>query len=191
MSIQLLYMPTVSRLRVGVDRQEGGSSEEAHDIALLLPSAVCGTVKVNKKLLKFEWRLRFAQAHDTLHQMRRHLLLRTHMYRFKDRYGHGQRHHTRSLGAIKLLQGKIDAEAARYREHYSALTQLAGTLVNVGWEESLRPLQDSDIRALNAAEQEGTTEGRRSMSWIWKAEGAGEGDETMQEGALTFYYHHC
>lgn len=182
MEVQLLYMPTVSRLRVAADRQGGGDPIEVYNIDLMLPSAVGSRIKVDRKLLKYEWRLRYAQAHDNLHQMRRHLLLRTHMFRFKDRYGHGQQHHTRSLGAIKLLQAKIDVDVTRYRKNHAALDQLAATLRQVGWQEILRPLRDSDIRALTAAEQEGTSEGRRSMSWIWRAEGAGEGDQAMQEG---------
>ncbi|KAF8884033.1 hypothetical protein BD779DRAFT_1538459 [Infundibulicybe gibba] len=182
MEVQVLYMPMVSRLRAAMDCQGGEDPVEVYDIDLMLPSAVSGRIKVERRLMRFEWRLRYAQAHDNLHQMCRHLLLRTHMFRFKQRYEHGQQQHTRSLGAIKSLQAKIDADATRYRKNHAALSQLATTLHPVGWESSLSPLHDSDIRALNSAEREGTTEGRRTMSWIWRAEGAGEGDQAMQEG---------
>ncbi|KAF8868051.1 hypothetical protein BD779DRAFT_1462555, partial [Infundibulicybe gibba] len=180
--VQVLYMPMVSRLQAAMDHQGGEDPVEVYDLDLMLPSAVSGRIKVERRLMRFEWRLRYAQAHDNLHQMRRHLLLRTHMFQFKQRYGHGQQQHTRSLGAIKSLQAKINADATRYHKNHTALSQLATTLHPVGWESSLSPLHDSDIRALNSAEREGTTEGQRTMSWIWRAEGAGEGDQVMQEG---------
>ncbi|KAF8874974.1 hypothetical protein BD779DRAFT_1613491 [Infundibulicybe gibba] len=183
MEVQLLYIPGISKIRARADEEGGSESIEAVcTMELMLPSQVFTRVNMRSEFLEYEWRLRFAQAHDTLHHLRRHLLLQKHMYTFKDRYGHGQKHHTRSLGPINALQDKINSDALRYRTTREALCKIAALLGRTGWEGTLRHLGSDDIRAVGVAQMEGETEGRRNISWIWMVDGTGEGDQVMQEG---------
>ena len=76
---QALHMPITGVLREQLGSERSSNAHQAiYDYPLLLPSAVilmgstCDPV-----LLDFEWRARYAAAHDSLEQMRKHLLSRT------------------------------------------------------------------------------------------------------------------
>ncbi|KAF8875848.1 hypothetical protein BD779DRAFT_1475909 [Infundibulicybe gibba] len=114
--VQHLYMPSVAALRARADREGGGAPIEAINIQLMLPSHVVGKAETSHFLLQYEWRLRFAYAHDVLQKLRRHVLLRTHMYRSKNAHGQGQHYHTRSLDVIKGVQAKIVVNTIRAAE---------------------------------------------------------------------------
>ncbi|KAF8879143.1 hypothetical protein BD779DRAFT_1612947 [Infundibulicybe gibba] len=173
--VQHLYMPSVAALRARADREGGGAPIEAMNIQLMLPSHAVGKAETSHFLLQYEWRLRFAYAHDVLQKLRRHVLLRTHMYRLKNAHGQGQHYHTRSLDVIKGVQAKIIVNTIRYRENRLALCALSIPLAQTEWEKELRPLQENDIRAPSAAELDAVGEGRRSISWIWKVGEVPEG----------------
>lgn len=68
--IQHLYMPGVAAIRARVDKEGGGKALDATTIELLLPSHVIDRVECDMKLSDFEWRLRYAQAHDALDDIR-------------------------------------------------------------------------------------------------------------------------
>jgi hypothetical protein len=180
--IQQLYTPGVAVLWAKADQEGGGDPVEPTNIELMLPSEIIGRAACDRRLQKYEWQLRHAQAHDLLHDLRRQLLLRTKLYRSKNRFARGQRHNTRSYTIIKSVNSKVDTAVARYRQTRTALVKLAVPLLETGWERTLRVLVDDDIRAINVADQEGTSEGRHVMSWIWTTEGVGDGDTGMQEG---------
>ncbi|KAF8873377.1 hypothetical protein BD779DRAFT_1477029 [Infundibulicybe gibba] len=96
------------------------------------------------------------------------VILRTHMYRSKNKHRNGQSYHTRSLTVIETVQQKIVMNTKRYRENHLALCALSGPLAQTEWENELKPLQDNDIRAPSMAELDDVREGRQTISWIWK-----------------------
>ncbi|TFK88753.1 hypothetical protein K466DRAFT_488291 [Polyporus arcularius HHB13444] len=163
--VQQLYMPGVAAQRARFLAANEDASL-AYNMPLLLPSAA--TTLSDRPLLDLEWRLRYAQAFDALGDLRGHLEVRAHLYKFKDRFARGQRANTRSHTIIKTVDAKIDGDAERYRAAYGALKALAVPLVKTDWQSRLQPLLQADIRHVTEAE-DGESEGRRKMSWIWKA----------------------
>lgn len=80
------------------------------------------------------------------------------------------------------MQAKVQIDINRYAGCREALAKLAVPLVEVGWELQLPPICEGDARQLEVGTGNNTTEGRRTLSWIWKTQGMGEGSEGMQEG---------
>ncbi|KAG0693725.1 hypothetical protein DFH29DRAFT_985427 [Suillus ampliporus] len=78
--IQTLYMPCVARLRSNTPDMPNAPEEAVHCIKLWMPSA----------------KLRCAQAHDALQELRKHLQLKWHLTGFKRDWIRGQRAHMRS-----------------------------------------------------------------------------------------------
>ncbi|KAF9455819.1 hypothetical protein BDZ94DRAFT_1315796 [Collybia nuda] len=153
-SIQHLYMPAIAQL---CTPDESDTLTSAVKGELFLPSQVLDCVPVSQDLLEFEWRLRFAQAHDVLHDIRRLILVRSQI---------------RNL--VLGVQARIDNNVSKYREFRTALVRLARPLGKVGWDSEIQVLQDQDVRGL-AARESGSSEGRVAMSWIWRT-GEGSGD---------------
>ncbi|RPD56066.1 hypothetical protein L226DRAFT_546322 [Lentinus tigrinus ALCF2SS1-7] len=182
--IQQLYMPGVA-----IQRQRLLAANDTaalpYNIPLLLPSANVTTVPASPNLMELEWRLRRAQAFDALADLRAHLEVRSHLYKFKDRFARGQRANTRAQTIIKQAEVKIDEDAARYRAAYAALRSLANTLGKAGWEADFAPLHAADIRHVTEG-MEGESEGRRTLSWIWKAARSAHSvdTETCTQGAM-------
>ena len=152
-----------------------------YDLPLLLPSETTdGVVSVNSKLQDIEWRLRHAQAHDALNDLRRHLRLCSHIYQYKDRFVRGQRENTHARSTIALAQEKVDADAKRYRRARAALVALSPSLGRTGWEATLQVLADDDVRLMSKGDPQDLSqchpnrvdresEGRRMLSWIWRS----------------------
>jgi hypothetical protein len=150
---------------------------------LLMPSRTIGLVNCDTSILECEWSLRFAQAHDTLHDIRSSLLLRTRMYQSKDRFSRGQKQQTRSTTLLSNVQSRINNNATKYRDIRERLLLLSSALLKVGWQDVLRCLNDADLRGLSKDTRTG--EGRVSMSWIWQVaspDGEAFDGEGMQEG---------
>ncbi|KAF8078862.1 hypothetical protein FPV67DRAFT_1558069 [Lyophyllum atratum] len=166
-SIQQLYMPGAAVLRSREEKQGGDEQISATNINLFLPSKIVTSAPCDSEFLTYEWRLRYAQAHASLHDIRRAILLRTQMYKTKDQIVRGQRMLTRSLALIATVQSRITAGAEKYREVRGALVTLAAKLFKTGWEHDLQVLTDDDLRGLMSAEGE-RSEGRHTLSWIWK-----------------------
>jgi hypothetical protein len=181
-AVQLLYMPAISQLRVA---DETDTLTSAVNSELFFPSQILDRIDVHPDMMEFEWRLRFAQAHDILHDIRRLLLVRSQMYAAKDRFSRGQSQVTRSRNLVLGVQSRIDANVLKYRHFRLALLRLARPLGKIGWDVELHVLHDTDVRGL-AAKESGSSEGRVTMSWIWKtSEGGGDFDPAgprMQEG---------
>jgi hypothetical protein len=77
--------------------------------------------------------------------------------------------------AISSVQAKIDAAAVEYRVAYGALSLLSSDSSQVsefGWKKELLLLKDEDICDLSEGKAERLgkkqSEGRRTISWIWK-----------------------
>lgn len=192
--VQETFIPGIENLR---DAQLTSVRDPAaYDLPVLLPSAVGrGVVPVDLKLLNIEWRLREAQAHDSLNDLRRHLRLCSHIFQYKDRFVRGQRENTRARNVIALAQDKVNSDAERYRCARSALVALSGTLGKTGWEGALKVLEDSDIRLMSKGDPEDQPyrrqgnrerEGTCTLSWIWRTTpiaGPADVDDTqLQEG---------
>lgn len=153
---------------------------------LLLPSSIGKHLPCDLKLQEIEWRLRYAQACDALEDLRRHLCIRTHLYQFKDRFVRGQRPNTRARVIVNSVEHKVRTSAARYRTAHGALCMLAPFLDKTGWENIVRQLDDVDIRPMTEGE-DGETEGRRSLSWIWRTGSLmsdASNPEQLQEGMI-------
>ncbi|KAG6835885.1 hypothetical protein H0H93_013691 [Arthromyces matolae] len=184
-TIQTLYMPHVAIIRSRAESAGGDEPPSPLTIDILLPSAViqqkgpCDTT-----LLEYEWRLRYAQAHGCLDEIRRAILLRSRMYKTKDSIIRGQRMNTRSNTLIQKVSDRVETAAKKYRRVRSALTSLASRLSKVGWESELQPLTAQDIKGISREESD-ESEGRRTLPWIWRtATGIDKMDDAGKEEAL-------
>ncbi|KAL1948929.1 hypothetical protein VTO73DRAFT_10735 [Trametes versicolor] len=164
--LQQLYMPDAATERAR--RSSDKSLHLAYNIPLLLPSSALPLISVSLTLIGHEWRLRLGQAFDALSDLRGHLELRTHLYKFKDRFVRGQRANTRAQSVVKAIDAKINHDAERYRLAYSALLVLEPYIPQKELLLQLRPLQQSDIRHVTEGD-DGQSEGRRAVSWIWQS----------------------
>lgn len=177
-------MPGVAILRARADNDGGGEVVHASNMDLLLPSAVVGKATCPQRLQRYEWRLRYAQAQDTLDRLRGHLLLRTQLWGSRDRHIHGQHLLTRSAATIENLEAKIKADVKKYNMARAALLALSRPLLESEWLTVLRPLELDDVTSLELDVLQGVAEGHHVLSWIWKTEGVGDacGEGGMQAG---------
>ena len=191
---QILYCPAVATLHAPSPRDNHASSTKPHLIPLWLPSQTINRVSVDISLVNIEWKLRHAQAYESLDSLRHYLQFRAYLYKFKDRFVRGQGANTRARNAINSVQAKIDAAAAEYRVAYGALLLLSSHVPDFGWKNELLPLKDEDIRDLSEgkAQQLGKkqSEGRRTISWIWKVVPADdlENDDFLRESMFKFMF---
>ena len=175
-------MPGVAAIHARADKEGGGKALDATTVELLLPSHVIDRVECDMKLSDFEWRLRYAQAHDALDDIRRLLVLRSRLYRSKERFSRGQYHNTRSVNILNCVNSNINYGVKKYHQTRVLLQQLSKLLLKVGWEHQLKVLQDEDVQQLEEGEGSSVSEGWRVLSWIWRAQGVGSTEEAMQEG---------
>ena len=186
-AIQHLYMPEVAAIRARNDRDASDGTAEiaSYDAPLYLPSSLPTTTPCNPKLQQYEFKLREGQAYEALDELRQHLRLQTHMWKYKDRHIIGQRANTRQQNLIKRVDKKVKASVSKYRRAREALSKLGVRVGELSWRGHLLRLQDDDVRRLNEG-QLGASEGKKKMSWIWRVQGVSDhsDDEAMQEGML-------
>lgn len=125
-----------------------------------------------------EARLCFAQAMDTLVELRRSLFFRVHLTTFKGTQ-RGQAANTRARTLLDNAETKTKIIAARYRRARQAYVNLTpGVSVPNGLEilesEHIRPLQPeeptrAEMMTRSRLDHEG--EGHRKVSWIWMQDG--------------------
>ncbi|KAF9457802.1 hypothetical protein BDZ94DRAFT_1285142 [Collybia nuda] len=168
---QTLYMPHATQERIKHTYNgspDGTASTRVTDIQLYLPSALSKDVVIDESLRIIEWKLREGQAYDALEEIRHVLRLRSHMYKYKDRYSRGVKANTRSNTAISNATTRINRASEKYRVARAALITLAPglELEQPLWEHALRRLNKEDIRGLSEGLY-GDTEGTRKPSWIW------------------------
>ena len=184
--IRHLYMPEVAAMRTRADRAASDTSHEIapFDFPLYLPSSLPSRITCLPILRRYECKLLEAQALEALDELRDHLRLRTHIYKYKDKNIVGQRVNTRCQNIITGVQDKVNASATKYRTARAALVKLSSSCSeNQDWRGRLLPLDPEDIRSLKD-DEEGQSEGNRTLSWIWKVVGVGgdADDEGLQEG---------
>ncbi|KAJ7898272.1 hypothetical protein B0H14DRAFT_2332228 [Mycena olivaceomarginata] len=197
--VQAKFFPGLENVREREDRARAqASTAEAipgipvSEIRLWLPSSVAGEagevrreVLVDATTYHHEYRLRVGQAEEALHEVRRLLLVRTHVYKLKDTHARGVRANGRSQDKIAALNGQVQRAADQYRAARAALVALGGVLKRSEWERSLKVLAADDVRGLPAAkfhDPERKTKKRRrtkkakknqdrAASWIWVTQG--------------------
>jgi hypothetical protein len=171
---QSLYCPEVVKLHQSSFSTADHQSEvKVQHIPLWLPSQIKGRTPVTQEAQRTEWRLRNAQAYETLDTLQFQLQLRAHLRSFKDRFVRGQRPNTHARKSISLVQAKIDIAARDYRTAYEALDALDSILFKYGWHKELQPLLDEDIRDLSEGEDKTVNEqylgsGESKKSRIWR-----------------------
>lgn len=162
---------------------DGIADINPEDMVLWLPSGIGRKATCSENLQRFEFRLREAQANDALHELRGHLRYTTYLWRFKDRFHRGVGANTRSRTNIQRSQDKVDAAALKYNIARKALVILGGILGETEWALTLRVLRPEDVRGMTEALL-GESEGRRTLSWIWRTVGIGENvDKGLHDGA--------
>lgn len=182
---QDIYMPGVSRLRSETTTSARGRRPE--NWPLHLPSQVKNNALVPqyRSLQDIELHLHQAQANDTLFQLKQHLHACARLLSIKKHDVTGQKRNTRSWGYINTVQSHINADVSGYRAAYSALLALDPKIVH-NWQGTLRPLADGDVREMKEG-LPNVTEGRRSLSWIWRTSGwsgTDDDDNDEEEGEL-------
>ncbi|KAF9060340.1 hypothetical protein BDP27DRAFT_1452773 [Rhodocollybia butyracea] len=153
------------------------------DISLFLPSAVMlGGGLCSAELLEIEWKLRASQGLDELENLRKYLLSRTAIFKYKLRYGHGQYDGLRSAKAIETISAKIEACAARYRLHHVVLIQATPLLRLGGTETVFKEFRVKDTRGIDCDAMDAEHEAETDLLWIWLGEGIDPSDqETINE----------
>ncbi|KAG1839003.1 hypothetical protein C8R48DRAFT_751508 [Suillus tomentosus] len=168
---QQLYMPIVSMLHSSsLSASVPQVLLKLQDFPLYLLSALNyldSPVDCDLHLMEYEWQLWWAQAHDALNELRSHLRLRSHMYKFKDKNLRGQAASTRAQNLIARVEAKKDAAVEKYNCR----------LDKVNWEERLRPLKPGDVRPMGDFAGD-HTQGTGTISWIWLVK---DGDTSPSE----------
>ncbi|KAG2114131.1 hypothetical protein DEU56DRAFT_919629 [Suillus clintonianus] len=181
--VQALYMPAVAPIRATEDacRSEGTAVLKPEKFKLWLPSQLDPHLSCDQKLRECEWELRYAQAHDTLNDVRQNIRLFTHLNTFKLANIRGQRASTRARSTLDHTVEKKHASKAKYDAARDALLALAPLLGKVGWTDILRPLGATDMRPMGDFIQ-GQSEGTRDIPWIWKTPGVlRDNDKGLQD----------
>ncbi|KAK7008377.1 hypothetical protein R3P38DRAFT_3324478 [Favolaschia claudopus] len=205
--VQHKFWPELANVRDREDRERAEQCQGEYvpgvrvpAIALWLPSGVYASLRLSEvviqtSVLETEYRLRVAQAAESLHEVRRSLLVRTHLYKMKDKHDRGVRANTRSSDKISALNEQIKRAAATYRVAREALVVLGGVLRRNEWEWSFLELKEEDVRGLPQSsfhDPERKKKKRRkrhraqepTISWIWVTRGERSqpgGDAAMNE----------
>ncbi|KAJ7434249.1 hypothetical protein B0H11DRAFT_2258549 [Mycena galericulata] len=219
MDIQKVFFPVVEGLRKLEDIARAQTAHtqvvpgvKVHEMMLWLPSALKrrpggahAEDGCTSDILMCEYRLRVGQANEALHDVRRHLLVRTHLYHLKDRYARGVRANTRSNTKIEEALGVLGARVGQ-REWEAALKELKPedvrgmpkTEEGDPMRQQGKKVKQAKSAATEAVETEkvatkavGSRAGKRrkverAMSWIWLAQvqGRKEGDPEQMGEAL-------
>lgn len=154
--IQQVYMPGFdpkgSAHREHLASDDPSCCAHVEDWKLYMPSEL--SAQDRRKhcpagLAATEDRLRHAEATDSLESLRHHLRTRSFTNHFKIANVTGQIRNTRARETQHQIDDKVRAAELRYRRARGALLMLRGSGL---WEESLRVLEQSDVRALNERE---------------------------------------
>ncbi|KAG2050816.1 hypothetical protein BDR06DRAFT_983821 [Suillus hirtellus] len=144
--IQELYIPTVPALHSSGPNSALPTSLKPQDFPLYLLSAL-NDIECDQRLHENEWELHYAQALDALNEVRSHLCLRSHMYKFKEKNIRGQAASTHAQALIAGVEARKDASINNHK------------IEKVSWEAIIHPLETGDIRPM----------GTGMISWIWVA----------------------
>ncbi|SJL15638.1 uncharacterized protein ARMOST_19142 [Armillaria ostoyae] len=182
--VQKVYMPRTTLLRTrDEDRRAVRTTVPPSKIPLYLPSTALRLNAIDlttqNTVVDDEWRLRIAQANDTLAALREHLLLKSYLTAWRQRFLRGQRYGTKANTLFHRVEAKIAADVVKYQRIYKALSSMSVKLQRFEWQGILRPLKNEDVRGLDQY-NELMSEGHRNLAWIWKTNLQG-GDKGLQE----------
>jgi len=168
----------------GVSEHHGDACEHhavnPESIPLCLPSGAPQQVKPSVDLAEKEKRLRLAQAHDSLTELRRLLWITVGLWEYKySQLGPSQRANTRARSLISRFMEKINRVAERYRAARGALLILDPT---GSWSRSLLELKQEHIKG-PGRDKEDKSEGRREISWIWLASPSSDVSDNVDTNA--------
>jgi hypothetical protein len=166
-------MPAVVGLRAATPSILTSSAIHPETDLLYLPSQMPLGNSVLDSLADKERRLRVAQADDALAELKRLLRITMGLWEYKyTQIGSGQGANTRTRTMITRFKTKVTRCVDRYRAARAALLKLDPT---GDWIIRLRELKAEDIRA--PGREEGESEGRRELSWIWLVQRDKTGEE--------------
>ncbi|KAJ7145473.1 hypothetical protein C8R46DRAFT_966281 [Mycena filopes] len=194
--LQTKFFPGLTNVRELEDEERARNAGTApipgvdvYAIQLWLPSAIAADervardVPVKDDIYLHEYRLRVGQAEEGLHEVRRLLLVRTHVYQLKDEHSRGVRANMRSQDKIETLNDQTQRSAAQYRAAHNGLVSLGRELKRHEWERTLLDLKADDVRGLPQAKfhdperkkrkrRRRKARVQRPASWIWTTTGA-------------------
>lgn len=219
--VQEIYMPGVdAQVLAHAARSSSTSAIHIEDAKLFMPSELNLIQReeyCREGVVAVENRLRYAEAFESLEDLRRLLRTRTYINRFKIKNITGQKDNTRARDKQSTLDASVKTSELRYNRARNALFALRGP---GDWEKTLQVLQSSDVRGLNErslTEQEKREErqvrlragipeegiddvrviakpvevgeGARRPSWIWFSSSSGEdmADPIMRACESGFY----
>lgn len=184
--IQPVYMPGLNGN--GADRSSSESDSESDvgdedcevwDLRLHLPSEFDAEKRdrlCTAGLADKEFRLREAQADDSLDELRRALRSVSTLTRHQrtQTAGAGVAANTRMLTLIAKHKAKVDRLADRYRVARVALLNLDPDGLRGGWKNRLQELKPEHVRPPKA--DDGPGQGSFVLSWIWLSTPGGNGE---------------
>ncbi|KAF6759469.1 hypothetical protein DFP72DRAFT_1063837 [Ephemerocybe angulata] len=186
-TLQRLYAPKSALLRVESEDRDV-STLSPWTIPLYLPSDSNNMLACyDRRLIRYEFQFRIAQAESTLKTLRGLLLYQAHMVNSKKAYTSGTIANTRSNVLIQDVADRINIEVEKYKKVRIHLTQLwsslkKGSLADLkseaDWESVLLELKPEDVAGVTSMEQIGLGEGDKTLTWIWTV--AGTGHETSE-----------
>lgn len=138
---------------------------------------------------EYEWRLREAEAYTALYDIRYQLRIQAHWMGLKQRFHRGVSDNTRSNSTLNDVTQKITFHTQKYHHARCALLNLCDRpgvdkVRAANWQDNLQVLKANDVRGLSEGgyrEKDGKkkkdkeSEGAKTISWIWKLEGAQDG----------------
>ncbi|KIJ11640.1 hypothetical protein PAXINDRAFT_164080 [Paxillus involutus ATCC 200175] len=166
--IQTLFIPGVASLRSMDSQSTTEKPPTPEDFDFHLPSQVCRSVACPLQLEQIEWQLRKGQAYDALDELHQALRSHSYMLKFKDQFLCGQGPNIRARNCLKSVDNKVNASAVKYCAAHNALSVLSELLKIVGWSNTFPALANDDICAMTEGMND-SSEGRRTLSWIWKS----------------------
>ncbi|KAF9471895.1 hypothetical protein BDN70DRAFT_819429 [Pholiota conissans] len=166
--IRATYMPGL--LQFQTESGAGGPAiwdgdPNPEDVDLFLPSQIPESHRSSVcvgRLSALEGRYREAQCLDALDTLRQTLRIKTRMIQFKNKNVRGQAQSTRSRSIIDRVHRRALVSVEKYRVARAAKLRLSGP---GSWEDTLRPLLNSDVRGYSDPRRNGQGPGRRG---IWE-----------------------
>lgn len=172
-----------------------------------LPSALRNLPQA-KDLIEKERRLCHAECLDSLTSLRRRLRIGARLFdqKMMQTAGTGTRRNTRMQSLIDHYQARKTRDANRYRASRKALMVLDP---HGDWKSYLLPLRTEDEVAPFRAQEErkkkrrrtnepGSSEGYRTLSWIWKTvsqtpdrEGEEVTEKDVEDGMFLVFFTQC
>jgi len=185
--LQRLYIPGSAPFLDAVDTVL--LADHPENVTLWLPSALPSALRDTQcvtGLPQLEYRLRYAQATNALHDIRNfRRLTRILVLKTQSHIANTQRTATRARGLFDKVKLKLTQAISTYRVSRKAIESLSPNEEFGPWKGTLLELQDSDIRGPGREGSE-NSESRFVQSWIWTtaSQVSASADDTDLQAAL-------